>query len=109
MIIKKINFLLHLILLVLRILYLFSIKKEKQKLILPCFNKTIIKNNKISHSLNNKKNNINNKRNFKVNNSYYQNEDNKSLLRNKSLKNIKSFIIDYFNRTNLNKTKINLD
>ena len=64
-----------------------------------------IKNNKISHSLNNKKNNINNKRHFKVNNSYYQNEDNNSLIRNKSLKNIKSFIVDYFNRTNIKQNK----
>ena len=81
---------------------LFSIKKEKKKLIFPCFNKinkTIIKNNKVSRSLKNNNNNL------KINNSYYQNEYNKPIIMNKSMKNSKSFILDYFNKTNIKKNK----
>ena len=87
-----------------------SIKKEKQKIFRPYFNKitkTMFKPNKPSLSLIYRKTNIYNdinERNYKLNNTYIQQYRNKKIEKNKSMNTNKSFLLDYMNN---NYIKIN--
>ena len=79
----------------------YSTKKENQKVIEPYldkFNRKIFKSFKVNRSLSNIK--TNNKKYKNINNSFIQNKNDKSKIKNKYSKNNKSFLVDYINKKN---------